>query len=166
MEHARELLRLIEANRQFLGEWLPWVNSNSTLAETESFIRSAKEKFANNAGYQAGIWYQGKLVGLISLHNMNWTHSNVSMGYWLGEKYNGQGIMTAACETLISYVFTELKLHRMEIRCAEGNERSRAIAARLGFTQEGVIREAEWLYDHYVNHIVYGVLAREWKIAR
>ncbi len=160
-----ELFQLIEANRQFLGEWLPWVNSNSTLAETENFIHSAKEKFANNAGYRAGIWYRGGLVGLISLHNINWTNSNVSMGYWLGEKYSGQGIMTAACKTLISYVFAELKLHRMEIRCAEGNERSRAIAARLGFTQEGVIREAEWIYDHYVNHIVYGVLACEWKIA-
>lgn len=58
--------------------------------------------------------------------------------------------------------FNELKLNRVDIRAAEENIKSRAIPERLGFVCEGQIRQAEWLYDHYVNHIVYGMMAAEW----
>ena len=56
----------------------------------------------------------------------------------------------------------EYDVQKVEIWVAEGNGKSRAIAERLGFVQEGIIRNAEWLYDHYVNHVVYGVLRSEW----
>jgi ribosomal-protein-serine acetyltransferase len=39
---------------------------------------------------------------------------------------------------------------------------SRGIPERLGFVNKGCIRQAEWLYDHYVDHVVYGKLAEEW----
>jgi ribosomal-protein-serine acetyltransferase len=71
--------------------------------------------------------------------------------------------MTKSCKAFIDYALGELNLNRVEIRCAEGNLKSRAIPKRLGFAKEGIIREAEWLYDHYVNHVVYGILAREWR---
>ncbi|WP_334300596.1 GNAT family N-acetyltransferase [Alkaliphilus flagellatus] len=63
----------------------------------------------------------------------------------------------------MNYAFNNFKLHRVEIRCAENNYKSRAIPERLGFTKEGLIRGSEWIYDHYVSHIVYSMLAIEWK---
>ena len=47
--------------------------------------------------------------------------------------------------------------------CCYGQRKSLAIPERLGFTKEGTIRAAEWLYDHYVDHVAYGMLASEWK---
>jgi len=72
--------------------------------------------------------------------------------------------MTKACIAMIHHIFNDLHLNRVEIRCAVLNSKSRAIPERLGFSQEGTIREAEWLYDHFVDHIVYSLLAREWKM--
>jgi ribosomal-protein-serine acetyltransferase len=43
------------------------------------------------------------------------------------------------------------------------NLKSRAIPERLGFELEGVQRQAEWLYDHFVGHALYGMLADDWK---
>lgn len=54
--------------------------------------------------------------------------------------------------------FREYGLNRMEIRAAVDNRKSRAIPDRLGFTQEGTCRQAEWIVDHYVDHVVYGLL--------
>ncbi|HEX3046250.1 MAG TPA: GNAT family protein, partial [Bacillota bacterium] len=143
-------------------EWLSWVDKNSKIEGVIEFINSSRQHYLSNQGFQVGIWYQNELCGLISFHNLNWENRNTSMGYWLGEKYQGRGIMTKTCKALLNYAFTELKLHRVEIRCAEMNHRSRAIPERLGFTREGMSREAEWLYDHFVNHIVYSILAEEW----
>jgi len=84
------------------------------------------------------------------------------IGYWLAVSYQGKGLMTKTCKMLVAYAFVEYQLNRVEIHCAIGYIRSRAIPERLGVTQEGVLREAAWLYDHFVDHVVYGMLAREW----
>ena len=71
--------------------------------------------------------------------------------------------MTEACRAMLNYGFDVLGLNKIEIRCATGNTRSCAIPRRLGFTQEGIIRQAEWLYDHYVDLVLYWMLASEWR---
>ena len=71
--------------------------------------------------------------------------------------------MTTACRAYVDHAFTRLDVHRVEIRCAVENRRSRAIPERLGFRLEGTLRDAEWLYDHFVDSVVYGMLADEWK---
>ncbi|MNS61051.1 putative ribosomal N-acetyltransferase YdaF [compost metagenome] len=85
-----------------------------------------------------------------------------SIGYWLGSAYQGKGLMTKSCKALIDYSFAELGLNRIEIRAGVGNQKSRSIPERLGFTEEGVIRQAELNEDRYIDHVVYGILASEW----
>lgn len=59
--------------------------------------------------------------------------------------------------------FREYGVNRIEIRAAVGNGKSRSIPERLGFQQEGICRQAEWLSDHFVDHVVYGMLAEDWQ---
>jgi ribosomal-protein-serine acetyltransferase len=63
---------------------------------------------------------------------------------------------------LINYGFTTLKLDRVVIVCATENHRSRAIPLRLGFTPEGVVRDAEWLYKQFVEHDIYALSVEDW----
>jgi ribosomal-protein-serine acetyltransferase len=67
--------------------------------------------------------------------------------------------MTRAVKALIDHAFGELGLHRVEIRAAAENRRSRAIPERLGFEQEGILREAERVGERYQDLVVYGLLA-------
>lgn len=60
------------------------------------------------------------------------------------------------------HAFTALELKQVQIRCALDNHVSRAIPERLGFKREGIIPQAEWLYDHFVDLVVYGMLSEEW----
>ncbi len=71
--------------------------------------------------------------------------------------------MTEACRAMVNHAFRELGLNRVGIACATENHRSRAIPERLGFRQEGVQRQAEWLYDRFVDRALYAMLASEWR---
>jgi ribosomal-protein-serine acetyltransferase len=75
----------------------------------------------------------------------------------------GRGIVTRACRGLITYAFTQLELNRVEIHSVTANVRSRAVAKRLGFTQEGIRRQDQRLHGRFVDIAIYGLLASEWK---
>jgi ribosomal-protein-serine acetyltransferase len=160
---AAALFALIDANRARLREWLPWVENEQSAEGTWRFLRAARRQLDDNRGGQYAIWEHGQLAGVVGQHPIDWGNRAGALGYWLGGAYEGRGLVTRACRTLVSYAFRDLGLHRVEIRAALANRRSRAIPERLGFRQEGILRDAEWLYDHYVDLVVYGMLADEWQ---
>jgi ribosomal-protein-serine acetyltransferase len=156
--HAQELFELIEANRAHLRAWMNWADQRRTQIDVATYVATGLKQFALNQGIHIGIWEQGKLCGMINCVPMDWPNKATYLEYWLGAAYQGKGIMTASCRAVVDYAFGTVDLHRMTIRCAAENRRSRAIAERLGFTFEGIARHAEWLYDHYVDHAIYGLL--------
>ncbi len=159
---AQELFSLIDRNRAYLRQWLPWVDYETAVEDSRSFVRRSLQSYLDNEGFTMGIRFWGQLAGVIGYHPVNWPNRKVEIGYWLGADFQGKGIMTRACYAVVQYAFEKLLLNRVTILCATGNLRSRAIPERLGFTQEGTMREAEWLYDHFVDLVVYSMLAREW----
>lgn len=161
-EEAAELMQLIEGNRAHLRQWLPWVDYNTSVEDSRQFILRSKQQYVNNEGFQLGIRYRGQLAGVIGYHSVDWPNRTVEIGYWQGAAFQGRGLMTCACRALVTYAFEKLLLNRVQIRCAPGNTRSCAVPQRLGFTQEGLLRDAEWLYDHFVDLVIYSILAREW----
>lgn len=163
MKDAKGIFELTDKNRSYLREWLPWLDGTTKLEHTKSFIEIALKGYAENKSITTVIIYKGKIVGMASYNKIDWVNKITYIGYWLGEKYQGKGIMTRVAKALTDYAFRELHLNKVEIRAAVSNKKSRRIPEKLGFVQEGIIREAEWLYDHFVDHVVYGMLAREWE---
>lgn len=163
LKDAEALFRAIDENRAYLRKWLPWLDLNTRLEDSRNFINHTHMQTLANKCFQGGIWYQGELAGGIGFHNIDWQNKNGSMGYWVAEKQQGKGIVTRSVSYLVDHAFGKLELNRLEIRCATENLKSRAIPERLGFKSEGVIRQAEWLYDTFVDHVVYGMLKTEWE---
>ena len=159
--HAEQLFQLTDQSRESLREWLPWIDFTRTVADSKNFIGSILLQFSRNDGFQAGIWYRGELAGVIGLHGINWSNKSTSIGYWLGTEFEGKGLMTKACQAVVDYCFTELGLNRIEIRVATENIKSAAIPQRLGFQQEGRLQQAEWLYDKFVDHFVFGLIKEQ-----
>jgi ribosomal-protein-serine acetyltransferase len=164
--HAQELSDLTDRNREHLRAWLPWVDSSRTVEDRKKFIRDSLKQFAETKGFVAGIWHEGRLAGVIGYDPIDWENRSTEVGYWLGEEYQGKGLATAACRALVDHAFGELGLNRVSIACAIENKKSCAIPERLGFRREGVKHQAEWVYDHFVDHVVYAALASEWQTRR
>jgi ribosomal-protein-serine acetyltransferase len=80
----------------------------------------------------------------------------------LEDRHAGPAYSLEDCRALLDHAFYELKLNRVEIRCAAENNCSRAVPERLGFRQDGVLRQAEWLHEHFVDLVIYSMLAGEW----
>lgn len=154
---AGELHALIEKNRAELARWLPWAAAQ-TPQDTLAFIRRTREQLAANDGFQAAIVCDGELAGVIGYHRVDWANRATSLGYWLGEKHQHQGTMTAAARLLTDHALAAWELHRVEIRAAVDNRRSRAIPERLGFREEGILRGTERIGERYLDYAVYSML--------
>lgn len=161
--HADELFAAIEANRGHLEMWLPWVSNVLNVDDSRRYIIGALQQFADGNGMAVGIRYRDKLAGVINLHFVDRYSRRTSIGYWLGEGFLGKGLATRACVALVDHAFGALELNRVEIRCAADNTKSRAIPERLGFKEEGTLRQTERVGDRLVDHVVYGMLAAEWR---
>lgn len=157
-QHGAELFQLIEANREYLRRWHPWVDLMRTPADADKMIGVWQQQYANQRGFYAGIWFQGRFCGMINHLNVDWLNRCAVLSYWLDEGHQGKGIMTACCREFIRHGFETWKLNRITIECASGNKRSCAIPERLGFKLEGIVRGIEWLHDHYADHVIYGLL--------
>ena len=161
-QQAAELLQLLESNREYLRRWHPWVDVLKTPGDVERIIAAWQQQLANNRGIFAGIWFRGHFCGMLYHLSVDWANRCAVLSYWLDERHQGRGIMTACCGAFVAHGFDTWKLNRITIECATENKRSRAIPERLGFKLEGVVRGIEWLHDHFADHAIYGLLHSEY----
>jgi ribosomal-protein-serine acetyltransferase len=157
-----ELYALVDANRAHLAPWMPWAASQ-THDGTLAFIRQSIEQEDRDDGFQRALIVDGEIAGVIGFHRIDRDSRSTTIGYWLAERFQGCGLMTAAVRELVSHAIGEWALHRVELRVAPNNARSRALAERLGFRAEGRLREAErFADDDFRDLVVYSLLAGEW----
>ncbi len=146
----------MDANRQHLRQWLPWVDATPDPAATSEFIRRSLGQYARNEGFSAGIRVHGAFAGSVGFLPINWIHRKAEIGYWLTKEHEGQGIITDCVRVVVQHAFDELKLHRVEIRCVASNLRSAAVANRLGFQKDGTLRQAYLLHGEFHDLHVFG----------
>ncbi len=156
---------MIEASRERLRQWLPWVDGSTEEGVTRAFIAQALDEARRGREGHYGIRWRGTLAGVIGYRRPE-PPPTFAIGYWLGDGFEGRGVMTGACRALLGYLFAVAGAHRVEIRAAPGNARSRAVAERLGFRVEGVLREAEALPGGWVDHCLYAMTVGEWSHLR
>jgi ribosomal-protein-serine acetyltransferase len=161
--HAEALFRQVDANRDHLRAWLPWVDATRSPDDSRVFIESSLQRFARANGFDAGIWHGAERVGGIGLHAVDGWHRTSSIGYWIAREHEGRGLVTAACRAVLDHAFAELGLNRIEIRCEPDNRRSRAIPERLGFRVDGTLRHVQRIDERYTDLVVYSMLADEWR---
>jgi ribosomal-protein-serine acetyltransferase len=157
-DDAPELFQVIDTNRSHLRQFLGWLDANTSVDHSRAFIKSEKEKLATGESFTLGIYFSNSLAGLLSLYNIDSLNRSASVGYWLAEKYQGQGMVVKSMRSLLEYAFTHLQLHRIELRCAVHNHKSMKVATSLGFHKEGLLKEAISHYGTYFDAYLYALI--------
>ena len=166
LSDAETVFAVADRNRARLREWLPWVDRTPSANEVREFIEGAIQQWEEGLGPNTAIWLDGQIIGAMGSHRYDMPNRYCEVGYWIDGAHSGKGIVTRCTAALVDWLFTEEQMHRVVIRCGTGNHRSCAVPERLGFTREGVLREAERVNDRWVDLVVWGVLEQEWRQLR
>ena len=163
---APDIFSIIDSQREYLGEWLPFVDGTKSVDDTLGFIRSVNETPESFRELVFCIYYRNIFAGLIGLkfNPADKVNLRTEIGYWLSGNFQKKGVVTQSAKMLIDYAFDQLNLNRIAIKCAVGNQPSKNIPKRLGFVFEGIERDGELFPDgHFVDLEVYSLLKKEWK---
>lgn len=162
LEDAADLFDAVDKNRICLRERLTWVDDVKSVDDTRRYVSRGLCQAEDGSAMNYAIEHDGRIVGMLGVYRLDSRSNLTELGYWLAEKMQGSGIMTRCCRAVIDCLFSHCGKNRVELRIAPMNRRSRAVAKRLGFTQEGVLRQAIRLLGVYHDVVIYSVLAREW----
>jgi RimJ/RimL family protein N-acetyltransferase len=103
----------------------------------------------------------GKPVGFLWLFRIDDVASRAEIGYWIVPGERGNGYATEAARLGIRYAFDERGLRKLMARVFEGNDSSTRILERVGFQQEGCLRDHYYVDGDYVDTYLYSLLVSE-----
>jgi ribosomal-protein-serine acetyltransferase len=163
--HARVMTELIVRNQARLARWEPWAEQPATLEGTRAYIRAALEDFVRGRQISTIVAIDEaageRFVGRCGMR-INPQLGIGDIGYWIDGEYEGRGLMSRAASGLITAVFEELGLTRVDLRTSIGNQRSRALAERLGFTFESILPRGLQFVHRADDVALYGMTADRW----
>jgi ribosomal-protein-serine acetyltransferase len=145
-----------------LQRWLPWAKQVPTLAQTEQFCVEAQRRFSASEAFEVILEEKssGEIVGASGYPRLAWQAPRFEIGYWCRSDRTGCGLISEAVATLARYAFDALAAARVELFIDDRNLASIAVAQRLGFTLEGVLRsEVRNNLDQLCDTRIYAAVA-------
>ncbi len=104
-----------------------------------------------------------RFLGMVNYHHRHAGHRRLAIGYILAREHWRKGLMSEALVPFLDHCFGALASHRVEALIEPGNVASRALAEKLGFSSEGLLRDHLCVEGRYRSVIMYSLLANEWR---
>ena len=147
---------------------MPWEPSWAPDELSRSAFRHRLKRYRTEYDNGTGISFfvfdapTEAIAGGITLSNIRrGVAQTASIGYWMGERYAGRGMMLSALRLLIPYAFDGLRLHRLEAACIPDNKRSVGLLEKAGFQREGLLRSYLRINGTWRDHYLYALVAEE-----
>ena len=148
--------------------WEPsWKEDELTFTGFKRLIKYYANELKLKRGYPFFVFKNSNnsLVGGVTLSNVRRGASqSCTLGYWMGEQYAGQGLMSEVMENIVPFVFGNLKLHRLEASCLPINERSVRLLSAIGFCEEGLAKSYLKINGKWQDHILFGLNQEDWNL--
>lgn len=160
---AQDLYRRAEADKVHLARWFGWAREFDQDSIYRQVVKGL-DQFVAGAGWHADLFWRGECVGALWLHYLGGEGGSTEVGYWLASGHEGQGLVTRAVRGLLRHFFVDRRLGRVAIALDPRNERSMAVARRVGLAPEAVLRRVVLDADGAPGDLAfYGLLRDEWE---
>ncbi len=161
---AEQIYATIAVNRDHLTEFMLWMKPDYSIVDAREFVAQSIVDARQKLKLNFGIFRGDSFIGTIGFAEFDHQAKATEIGYWIDKSGEGKGTISRSCKSLIDYAFKDLKMNRILIRCAADNLRIAAVAERLGFIKEGVMRQSVFRNGRLHDFVTYGLLASEWKV--
>jgi len=162
---AYDLFEIYKNNRAWLCRWLQPQPETLKIGNMVSLIREDHRCAKRGDRLDLGI-FEGEsdaLIGRIALHSVDYgIQRSAGVSYWISEASSAKGFATEALVAVISFAFEEACLHRLWLNIIEENKASQTIAAKLGFRNEGSLKENLYINGKWRNSNLYALLEHEY----
>jgi ribosomal-protein-serine acetyltransferase len=166
---VESVLDAVHASMPELRRWLPWAHPRYGRSDALRFIRDSTAAWAEGRAFDFAIRPQddkGLHLGNISVWHTSRREQAAEMGYWIRSDAVRSGIATEAGARVLQVAFEELELHRVTLRIAVGNRGSERVAEKLGFVQEGMLRQEVLVRGEWLDHSLWALLESEFRANR
>jgi ribosomal-protein-serine acetyltransferase len=160
---AAALYEAVNASRAHLHNWLEWVDKTTKPEHSAQLIQLSLHQLQTQESLALGIFYDGRLIGGIGMHDWHLATKKAQAGYWISKDYEGQGIINKCMQHFITFLFEKIGLNKIELHFIPTNKRSAKVAERLGFKIEGIIRQSVIRNGVPADYVIAGLLKSEWK---
>jgi ribosomal-protein-serine acetyltransferase len=157
LENKKELFELVKSNEgKALHYWCPDLGETfKDLNSTEYHINDANKKYQEDKSPDCIIFEDGVLAGLISLSPLYENGKATEIGYWLGQDFEGRGLITRSFPALLDYAKNILNLEYVELSTSVPNLSSQKLPVKFNFREIKRVKDAEKLSDGMVDHILW-----------
>ena len=155
-DYDNEYFQQINQNREFLRQYLLWVDKTNSLDDCVSASKMFTDEWANGKifAYSLILKATNRLIGSIDLHNIDNDNYKAEIGYWLAQQENGKGLMSRAVKLIEKTAF-ELGFHRIELEIQKDNLSSIRVAEHNNYKFEGTHKDALYKYGQFYDKLVF-----------
>jgi ribosomal-protein-serine acetyltransferase len=162
---ANDIFQAIRESIKEVGAWLPFAHEGYSLKETRDWLKKQDKEWKKGDTYDFGIFdaKDGKLIGGCGINNISMFGRLANLGYWVRTSRIGQGVAPAATRLLAKWSFDVLKLNRIEVVVAVGNEKSLRAAVKAGAKREGVLRNRLIMNEKTYDAVMHSLIPDDFK---
>ncbi len=153
--HAEDLFNTVNNDRATLSRWMSWTNTTLSVDDEKQFINYARVEIAKHHLLLLTIIVDNQAVGMVDLHQIDWQNRTAELGYWLSSEFQGKGIITTAVNQLVSHAFNHMLLHKVILQADSENDKSIAVAHRLGFLLEATLKQQVRYQDTFKDMCIF-----------
>ncbi len=155
--------QLRAGSRAFLEPWEPtWPEDELTSSAYRYKLRRYAHDIRDQKSFPFYVFRESdqQLVGGVTLSQIRRGAAQMgTLGYWVGEQFQGQGYTTAAARAVIGFAFDDLGLHRVEAACQPENGASRKVLEKAGFREEGRARAYLKIDGEWRDHVLFAIVS-------
>lgn len=150
-----------------VSPWLPWCHAGYAIAETESFIESCINAWAQQAHFPFAIFdaRTGQYLGGTGVNHIDRQNRLGCIGYWVRTSATRRGIASKAVRIVARFAFESLQLSRIEIVARPENRPSRRVAEKSGAQLETIARNRIVQHGRAYDAALYSLIPTDLGVA-
>jgi RimJ/RimL family protein N-acetyltransferase len=151
--------RAFEDDPQLAVDW--GIDETMTHKLAEKWLTDHAELWEKGEGRHLAVVDGDDFLGGVNFHSIRPDHRRAEVGFWLAPWARGRGIGSGAVRAACDWAFGNWDLNRIEMTTLPDNEASQALARKIGFTREGLLRQRNFERGKHVDIVMLGVLRGE-----